>query len=98
MEVTVGTNLLTITLDDGTTQVYPASGMVDVCAERSFQNIYGAATATQVTTTDKYFVRIHLKDNRWLDIDMGTVTNQAGWLNTLVGVNAAVADIDAIFA
>ena len=98
MQVTVGTGILTITLTDGTTQVYPASGMVDVCAERGFQNIYGVDSPSQVTTTDKYYVRIHLKDNRWLDIDMGTVTNQAGWLNTLVGVNAAVADIDAVFA
>jgi hypothetical protein len=72
--------------------------MVDVCAERGFQNIYGAATPSQVTTTDKYYVRIHLKDNRFLDIRMGEVTNQGTWVNTLVGVNAAVAAIDAVFA
>jgi hypothetical protein len=29
---------------------------------------------------------------------MGEVTNQGTWVNTLVGVNAAVAAIDAVFA
>jgi len=96
MFVTLAPGLLTLTLPDGLNQTTQLSNVTDVTAELIPRSIYGADTATQVTTTFDYKVRLHLVDNRFFDILMGQQTGDGVlWVNTLAGANIAVADIQA---
>lgn len=89
---------MTMTLPDGTDQTVNLSTVVDVTAEIAPQFIYGADTASQVTRTNNYFVRLHFNDNRFLDLRMGEQTGAgSGWTNDESGANQAVADISGNF-
>lgn len=100
MDVTLGSGTLTVTLADGLPQVYNLANMVDVSATvwKKYNttppapsgNPYNQPTPTSV---DMYKVTLHFNDNRWLDIVMGTVDNQASWTNDDTGAVNAVTDI-----
>ena len=42
---------------------------------------------------EQWFVRIHLNDQRFMDIPMGKVANQATWANDSAGAGKCIADI-----
>lgn len=41
----------------------------------------------------QWVVRMQLTNNRWEDIPMGLVSNQAGWVNTEAGAAQCIADL-----
>lgn len=100
MDVTLGTGTITVELADGTEQVYNLANMVDLPAIRyaeynTVPPVLGSDPYTQPNPTfvDSYKVVLHFNDNRWLELKMGTIGNQATWTNDLSGANQAVADI-----
>ncbi|HNR54791.1 MAG TPA: hypothetical protein PKJ19_06490 [Flavobacteriales bacterium] len=102
MEVTINNNLIEIVKDDGTEIVINGSNVVDEGSIRWEQYntvppILGSDPFTQPnpTSVDRYKIVIHFNDNRWEEIPLGTVTNQAGWTDDLTGAETAVADISA---
>ena len=102
MEVTITGNLIEIVKDDGTEMVINGLNIVDEGAIRweqynsvppaSSGNPYLTPTPTKAT---RYKVVLHFNDNRWEEIYLGDVTNQAGWTDDLTGANTAVADLSA---
>jgi hypothetical protein len=44
---------------------------------------------------DQWFVRLHLNDQRFMDIPMGKVANQATWTNSSTGASACIVAIRA---
>lgn len=97
MLIALTSGLMTLTLSDGSTQVVNLSNVVDVTAEVQPNKIYGADNATQTTDVPQWFVRLHMNDNRWLDLLMGQQTGDgSGWANSQSGANTAVAAIAAV--
>lgn len=102
MEVTITGNLIEIVKDDGTEMVVNGLNIVDEGAIRWEKynttppapsgNPYLQPTPTKVT---RYKIVLHFNDNRWEEIYLGEVTNQAGWTDDLTGANTAVADLSA---
>ncbi len=99
MDVTLATGVLTQTLDDGTTYTVNLKNVTD------FQVLDGSTPVAPTTLvnpiqlnqtytfSDQYVVRLSMNDNRFTDIVMGTVANQATWVNTEAGANIARAAI-----
>jgi len=102
MEVTITGNLIEIVKDDGSGMGINGPKIVDAGAIRwgqynsvppaSSGNPYLTPTPTKAT---RYKVVLHFNDNRWEEIYLGDVTNQAGWTDDLTGANTAVADLSA---
>lgn len=92
---------MTMTKSNGLDQVVNLSNVVDIVAGVAPEYIYGADTDglvpdNQLTKTDQYIVKMHMVDNREVTLYMGQQTGDGAlWVNTLVGANLAVADIEA---
>lgn len=85
-----------MTKSDGLDQIVNLANVVDIVAEESFDRIYNTTTGDQFTDTPSYRVRLHMVDNREIFLQMGEQTGDGAlWVNTLVGANLAVADIEA---
>jgi hypothetical protein len=102
--ITLTTGEMAVTLPNGDTQSFNLN--TDVSAKlmryRVFKqvpvtNVDPAPLATSMTYTTDYVVKLRFNDNSEYDIKMGTVTNQAGWVNTQTGANQCVTDIQAAF-
>lgn len=101
MDIALGTGTITATLPDGTTQVINGQNVVDVDNIR--WRVYNTAppildpntpyNQPNPTSVPSYKVVLHFNDNRWMDIRMGTIGNQATWTNDLTGANTAVTEI-----
>lgn len=52
--------------------------------------------AARATGYQQWFVRIHLNDQRFMDIPMGKVANQATWTNDDAGADACIQAILAV--
>jgi hypothetical protein len=93
--VTLTTNQLVVTLPNSDTMVHQAQGFTGCAVLRKPQYIYGTNTSTQFTATTNYWVRCHFSDERFYDIPMGFVSNQAGWTNDQAGANQCITDLTA---
>jgi hypothetical protein len=49
--------------------------------------------ASKISNYQQWFVRLHLNDQRFMDIPMGKVVNQENWKNDTVGANQCIQDI-----
>ena len=54
---------------------------------------YGNTQISQDYGVEQWFVRIHLNDQRFMDIPMGKVVNQATWVNDELGASACIVAI-----
>lgn len=102
MQIAIGSGTITATLADGTTQVFNLANMVDIPAIRyaeynTVPPILGSDPYTQPNPTpvNSYKVVLHFNDNRWLELQMGSISNQVTWTNDLTGANTAVSEISA---
>jgi hypothetical protein len=63
----------------------------------TFPGGLGPTGDTQIAATTKsyqqWFVRLHLNDQRFMDIPMGKVANQATWTNDSTGASACIGAI-----
>jgi hypothetical protein len=62
----------------------------------TFSGGFGPTADTQIagkSPAQQYFVRLHLNDQRFMDIPMGKVANQATWTNDALGASACIVDI-----
>ena len=61
----------------------------------TFPSGLGPTADTQIVerTASQWFVRIHLNDQRFMDIPMGKVVNQRDWTNDTVGAGKCIGDI-----
>ena len=95
MDVTLATGVLTQTLDDGTTYTVNLKNVTDFQVLDREQHNQPTTLVNPIqlnrtyTVASRYVVRLHMNDNRFTDIVMGTVANQGAWLNTEAGANAA---------
>lgn len=81
----------------GTTAATSGTGSLNVMPQ-SLPLSGGISTQLQSEVVNEYFIRLHFNDNRWLDLQCGTLTGDgATWVNTLAGANIGVADILASF-
>jgi len=76
----------------------PADAIISMKVHNKPVRIASLASSTGYDNSDLWFVRIKLKDNSFEDIVMGTVGNQATWVNTQAGANIAEAALDGVFA
>ena len=65
----------------------------------AFPDGLGPTNNTQISSKpsqyQQWFVRIHLNDQRFMDIPMGKVANQATWTNDSAGASACIVAIRA---
>jgi len=99
MDVTLATGVLTQTLDDGTTYTVNLKNVTDFQVLVRQTPVAPTTLVNPIqlnqtyTFSDRYVVRLSMNDNRFTDIVMGTVDNQASWVNTEAGANIARAAI-----
>jgi hypothetical protein len=90
-------------LADGSSPFLPANSSIwapvandatmfqDPWPEPTLANTFDTQIAK--SPADQYFVRLHLNDQRFMDIPMGKVANQATWTNDTIGASACIVDI-----
>ena len=65
----------------------------------TFPSGFGPTGDTQIAEStaryQQWFVRLHLNDQRFMDIPMGKVANQATWTNDTAGASACIVAIRA---
>lgn len=98
MQITLTSGLLSYTNTDGSTGSINLNNEVDAQIVNGFTISAGANTTGPLMVSKPivnpyWIVRIHLVDQRYLDIYMGGVSNQATWVNTQAGANLAIAAI-----
>ena len=91
--VTITDDTVTITKADGSLLTINKVNIVDASALA--QNLYTASQSgsTAMDSVTNYKMALHLADNRVEVLDMGTVSDQATWTNTVLGANQAVQDV-----
>ena len=106
MDVTLTSDVISITKDDGLIATIAPYQITSVTAHRrpdcEMAPASSAITATNspwqtqnnpYTQTPTWYVVIHMSDGRTEWIQMGIVDNQGTWVNTAVGAEAARAAI-----
>jgi len=92
-QVTITDDTVTITKADGSLLTINKVNIVDASALA--QNLYTASQSgsTAMDSVTNYKMALHLADNRVEVLDMGTVSDQSEWTNTVLGANQAVQDV-----
>ena len=91
--VIITDDTVTITKADGSLLTINKVNIVDASALA--QKLYTASQSgsTAMDSVTNYKMALHLADNRVEVLDMGTVSDQATWENTVLGANQAVQDV-----
>ncbi len=92
-QVTITDDTVTITKADGSLLTINKVNIVDASALA--QNLYTASQSgsTAMDSVTNYKMALHLADNRVEVLDMGTVSDQSEWTDTVLGANQAVQDV-----
>lgn len=97
--ITLTTGEMHVLLPNGDTQAFNLATLdsIKVDRYREFNQSPGTADpaplSTQITITTDYGVMLRFNDGSQYLIRMGTVDNQVGWVNTQIGANTCVTNI-----
>ena len=70
-----------------------ATMLQDPWPEPTTTNEQNTQIAASTARNQQWFVRLHLNDQRFMDIPMGKVANQATWTNDTTGASACIVAI-----
>jgi len=65
----------------------------DPWPEPTLANTFDTQIVGKTSNYQQWFVRLHLNDQRFMDIPMGKVANQATWTNSTTGASACIVAI-----
>lgn len=98
--IVLTTGQMDVLFDDGETGVWNLATMTSVAADvsRTPMHVPGSVVGTMtVDFRERWFVLLHFSDgSEPYRIWMGKVDNQGGWVNTQIGANQCVTDIQAV--